>query len=145
MPAYPQQQYGMYPDPYAMDPMMMQMQMQQMYMMQMMQMQMQMAGLAQPQLPAANEQVTTKKGRGKGKHKGTKVEGTFTGELKSINSKDESGYGFINCAATMASYGRDVFVSSELVPSGAKIGDRLQFSVTLNEKMQPRAINVTRI
>lgn len=128
---------------------MMQMQMQQMYMMQMMQMQMQMAGMSpgmappqQPQLPAANAQVTAKKGKGKGKNKGTKVEGTFTGKLKSINSKDESGYGFIDCAATMAAYSRDVFVSSELVPPGAKIGDQLQFNVTLNEKGQPRANNV---
>merc|ERR1711933_64698 len=62
----------------------------------------------------------TGKGKGKGKDKGTKVEGKFTGTLKSINFREDKGYGFINCAETKAIYGRDVYVSADLTGEGAK-------------------------
>lgn len=159
--------YPAYPDPYAMyqapyvDPMQayaaqvqgMQL-MQQMYMTQLYaQAQMQMAGMAtpsaQPQQSTEKSKGKTKgkpKGKGKGGDKGgTKVDGTFTGRLKSLSMKEDRGYGFIECAETMAAYNRDVFISSEFVPQGAEIGDQLQFSVTLSDKGHPRAANVVKV
>jgi len=84
------------------------------------------------------------KGKGKGKEKGTKVEGKFTGTLKSINFREDKGYGFINCAETKAIYGRDVYVSADLTGEGAKVGDEFDFSVTLDQRGQLRATNVKR-
>jgi RNA recognition motif-containing protein len=142
-----------YPDPYSayaygmpgMDQMSMQMMMtQQLYMMQMQQM---MAG-AQAPVASPQQQSPAKgtgkkgKGKGKGKDKGKKVDGKFTGKLKSINTREDKGFGFIECAETMETYGRDVFVSSDLVPKGAKVGDQFKFSVILNDKGQLRATDV---
>lgn len=145
-----QQPYGMSPyDPYGgADPIQM-MQMQQMYMMQMQAMyaaQMQMAMPPEmPSGPAGKGKGKKGKGKGRGKDSGTKVEGTFIGRLKSINTKDEKGYGFIECAETMATYNRDVFITSDLVPEGAKVGDPFKFNVTLNDKGHPRATNVVSV
>jgi len=95
------------------------------------------------QTPPAKGAGKKGKGKGKGKEKGKKVEGTFTGKLKSINTREDKGFGFIECAQTMEIYGRDVFVSNDLVPKGAKVGDQFTFSVILNDKGQLRATKVT--
>lgn len=141
--------YGMYSDPYAAaDPMQM-MQMHQMYMQMQMQAmyaaQMQQMTQMPPEMPTGKGKGKKAKGKGRGKDTGTKVEGTFIGRLKSINTKDEKGYGFIECAETMATYNRDVFVTSDLVPEGAKPGDPFKFNVTLNDKGHPRATNVVKV
>jgi len=146
--AMPMAPYGAMADPYGMgmDQMTMQMMMtQQLYMMQMQAAQMQMAAPAAQ--AASNDKGAGKKGKGKGKakDKGKKVEGTFQGQLKSINTKEDRGFGFIECAETMATYGRDVFVSSDLVPKNAKVGDKFSFNVILNDKGQLRASNVTAV
>jgi len=157
-----QQAFAMNPYPYGyvdpayamMDPAMMQM-MQQMYMTQLYASQMQ----PSEQKPSGKGAGEKGKGNGKGKEKGKKkekgdggatakttaVEGTFTGTLKSINPVAGKGYGFIQCAEIMESYSRDVFVGTEMVPTGAKVGDKLQFNVALSEKGQPRAANVINI
>lgn len=159
-PYQQQQAFAMNPYPYGyvdpayamMDPAMMQM-MQQMYMTQLYASQMQ----PSEQKPSGKGAGDKGKGNGKGKDKKkdkgnstataktTAVEGTFTGTLKSINPVAGKGYGFIECAQIMEAYSRDVFVGTEMVPTGAKIGDKLQFNVALSEKGQPRAANVTNI
>merc|ERR1712100_402454 len=65
---------------------------------------------------------TGKKGGGKGKKadKGTKVKGTFNGKLKSINFREDKGYGFIECPETFALHARDVYVTSDAVGKDAK-------------------------
>jgi len=113
---------------------------------QMMTMQLYSTMMAQQQ-PATNDPGKGKgkaKGKGKGKDKGSKVEGKFTGTLKSINFREDKGYGFINCAETKTIYGRDVYVSADLTGEGAKVGDKFDFSVILDQRGQLRATNVKR-
>merc|ERR1711924_322011 len=99
-----------------------------------------MAQIQSEMMELNDEKGQGKKGKGKGKRpKGTKVEGTFTGTLKSINTKEGRGFGFLACAETMATYNRDVFVSTDNVPEGAKVGDTFQFKIILNDKGQPQA------
>jgi cold shock CspA family protein len=68
------------------------------------------------------------------------LDGTFEGMLKSIS--DKNGYGFIQCAETYTAHKRDVYVDKEALPTGAKVGDVLRFTVDMNEKGQPKALNV---
>merc|ERR1711907_747425 len=88
----------------------------------------------QPQVP--NEKGAGKKGKGKAKDKGTKVEGTFTGKLKSINFREDKGYGFIACEDIHKKYNRDVYVAADQLPQGTKQGDQFEFGVTLDAKGQ---------
>lgn len=114
---------------------------------QMMTMQLYSSMVAQQQPGAETDPAKGKtkgKGKGKAKEKGTKVEGKFTGTLKSINFREDKGYGFINCAETKELYGRDVYVSAELTGEGAKVGDKFDFSVILDQRGQLRATNVKR-
>jgi len=84
------------------------------------------------------------KGKGKQKDKGTKVDGKFKGKLKSINFREDKGYGFIDCAETKAMHGRDVYVTSDLVGKDAKAGDSFEFSCVVDSKGQLRATKVTK-
>lgn len=135
----PYMMMGQMPNMYGMDPVMSQIMQQQMLTMQLF-------GHMQAQQYQPPQAETGKKGKGKGKgpakDKGTKVDGTFTGKLKSINFREDKGYGFIDCAETKATYGRDVYVSSDLVPAGAKAGDQYDFNVVLDQRGQLRATNV---
>merc|ERR1711988_1038700 len=99
----------------------------------------------QPMAPAPAEQGKSKgKGAGKSKDKGTKVDGKFKGKLKSINFREDKGYGFIDCAETMAMHQRDVYVTSDLVGKDAKVGDSFEFTCVLDGKGQLRATKVTK-
>lgn len=69
--------------------------------------------------------------------------GNYEGSIKSISAKN--GYGFITCAETFALHKRDVYVDKELLPEGAKPGDRVFFTCNVNNKGQPRATTVQRI
>jgi len=147
-PAYPSMPQMPQMNPYMMqsmgyDPVYMQIMQQQMMTMQLYAMN---SGQPMPGMPAPAEAAGKGKGKGKGKggkDKGTKVEGTFTGKLKSINYREDKGYGFIDCTELTATYGRDVYVSSELVPKGAKVGDVFEFGANLDQRGQLRATNVT--
>jgi hypothetical protein len=112
---------------------------------------------APPTIPAAvGDDKKESKGKGKGKGKGKarsepKAEVSnvappppdkdFVGTLKSIS--DKNGYGFIDCSDAYASYNRDTWVDSKMIPEGAKVGDKLKFGVTLSEKGHPRAQRVS--
>merc|ERR1719401_2259839 len=62
----------------------------------------------------------------------------YQGILKSLSSRN--GYGFIDCAEIKSQYGRDVYVSADLLPEGAKeTGARLKFTVGQNSKGHPQA------
>lgn len=125
------------------DPVQYQLLQQQMMTMQLLQAQ---AVSAAPVPPAATNTGGKSKGKGKGggnaKDKGTKVEGTFTGKLKSINFREDKGYGFIACEDIHKKYNRDVYVAADQLPQGTKQGDQFEFGVTLDAKGQVRATNV---
>jgi hypothetical protein len=61
----------------------------------------------------------------------------YEGSLKSVSGKN--GYGFIVCQETHAIYQRDVYVDKEKLPEGAKVADRIIFTVEVNDKKHPRA------
>merc|ERR1719162_267173 len=57
----------------------------------------------------------------------------YTGTLKSLSSRN--GYGFIDCAEIKNQYGRDVYVSADLLPQGAsETGAKLRFTVGQNSR-----------
>merc|ERR1719235_327024 len=99
---------------------------------------MQLFGAMAQQAPDAAGTGKKGKGKGKPKDKGTKVDGKFKGKLKSINFREDKGYGFIDCAETMATYQRDVYVTSDLVGKDAKVGDSFEFTCVLDSKGQLR-------
>lgn len=70
------------------------------------------------------------------------MDATYEGTLKSTSEKN--GYGFIQCADTYAIHKRDVYVDKERLPTGVKVGERVRFTMDMNEKGQPRATSVHR-
>lgn len=67
--------------------------------------------------------------------------GSSTEYEGSIKSLYPNRHGFIVCAETFKKYGRDVYFDKTTLPEGAKIADRLRFTVTLNEKSHPRVVS----
>jgi len=61
----------------------------------------------------------------------------------SIKSLYHNRHGFIVCAETFQKYGRDVYFDKNTLPAGAKIADRLKFTLELNEKGHPRVKEAT--
>jgi len=47
------------------------------------------------------------------------------------------------CAETFKKFGRDVYFDKTTLPAGAKIADRLRFTVELNEKGHPRVASAS--
>jgi len=64
--------------------------------------------------------------------------------LKSINFREDKGYGFIECAETFALHARDVYVTSETVGADAKVGDNFEFTCVVDAKGQLRATKATK-
>jgi len=56
----------------------------------------------------------------------------FEGSLKSLSEKH--GYGFIACEEARQLYQRDVYIHSNQVPTGAKVLDRVRFTIKAVEK-----------
>merc|ERR1712194_301428 len=63
----------------------------------------------------------------------------FEGSLKSLS--DRKGYGFIACEEVHRIYGRDAYLPAESMPDGAKVLDRLRFTIGLSPKGHPQAEN----
>ncbi|CAD7967570.1 unnamed protein product [Amoebophrya sp. A25] len=67
----------------------------------------------------------------------------YLGIIKSYNAGN--GYGFIECKDTLEVYQRDIFLHRvEFESAGADVGNTVRFQVTLSDRGQPRAVNVTR-
>jgi len=66
--------------------------------------------------------------------------GPFIGMVKSYNA--ETGYGFIECAATKELFLQDVFLHKRQVTQGLDVGSNVSFQVRLNKNAQPQADNV---
>jgi len=66
--------------------------------------------------------------------------GPFIGMVKSYNA--ETGYGFIECAATKELFLQDVFLHKRQVAQGLDVGSNVSFQVRLNKNGQPQADNV---
>lgn len=65
----------------------------------------------------------------------------FMGTLKSFCAK--SGYGFIACIDSYASFGRDVYVKCSKLPDDIKVGVLIAFTIVVNSRGQPRAESVS--
>jgi len=62
------------------------------------------------------------------------------GKLKSFSS--QSGYGFVDCATTHGIYKSDVYIHRSCMRTPWRIGQPLEFAVTLNSRGQPQAADV---
>merc|ERR1712136_488709 len=62
------------------------------------------------------------------------------GKLKSFSS--QSGYGFVDCATTHGIYKSDVYIHRSCMHTPWRIGQPLEFAVTLNSRGQPQASDV---
>lgn len=67
----------------------------------------------------------------------------FEGSLKSLSERN--GYGFVVCEEVCSAFGRDAYLPKGAVPDGAKVLDRLRFTVVLSTKGHPQAANVERV
>eukprot|EP00929_Paragymnodinium_shiwhaense_P022157 TRINITY_DN14235_c2_g1_i1.p1 TRINITY_DN14235_c2_g1~~TRINITY_DN14235_c2_g1_i1.p1 ORF type:complete len:539 (-),score=196.48 TRINITY_DN14235_c2_g1_i1:240-1856(-) len=64
----------------------------------------------------------------------------FEGSLKSLSTNH--GYGFIACKEVRDMHNRDVYIEKGQLPDGARVADRIRFTVELSAKGHPRAANV---
>lgn len=67
-------------------------------------------------------------------------DGRFVGQIKSYNPT--SGFGFISCAYTYQTYGRDVFVHKSQI-GNLSVGDQVAFRCEVNKTGMPQAKDLT--
>jgi len=65
----------------------------------------------------------------------------YVGFLKSFSSR--AGYGFLECAQSYADWQVDVFIHKSMVRTPWQLGQPCEFSVTMNNRGQPQAMDVS--
>eukprot|EP00928_Gymnodinium_smaydae_P046244 TRINITY_DN30806_c0_g1_i1.p1 TRINITY_DN30806_c0_g1~~TRINITY_DN30806_c0_g1_i1.p1 ORF type:complete len:740 (-),score=151.82 TRINITY_DN30806_c0_g1_i1:176-2395(-) len=66
----------------------------------------------------------------------------YEGFIKSFDAV--KGFGFIRCAALQQEYSCDTFLHNKQFIVGMSVGDKVNFTIRLNNKGQPQALNLTK-